>query len=164
MQTTLSLAKRAKPSLVGLGFEHEGNRFGLAAADGHFLRLVAVGFVPRGDCVLPGWQIRQRESSAVSGNCKVLVLHHREVSMHPGMHVTLHGNELRLVVFFADRWRSRWLGLVPLAVQLRQRVDVMRGLVLVHDLEFLVHLERQNVWDITASLLRKDRRRTRRAI
>src|ERR1700746_3361798 len=59
---------------IGLGFEHEVNGFGFTTADGYFLRLIAVGFLPRGDRVLAGRQIGQTECSAVTRDGVVGIL------------------------------------------------------------------------------------------
>src|SRR5271157_6667842 len=77
--------------------------------------------------------------------------------MHPRMHVALHGNEFRLVVALANRRRTRRLRFIPLAIPLRLWMNVVDGLILVGDLQFLIDLEGQQVRDVPATLLRESR-------
>src|SRR5882757_440820 len=69
------------------------------------------------------------------------------------MDVALHRNKFGLVILFGNWRRSRWLRLVPFAVDLWQRVNVVRGLVRVGDFQRLVNLECQYVRYILAALL-----------
>src|ERR1700722_1232207 len=73
--------------------------------------------------------------------------------MHPRMNVALHRNELRLIVFRVDGGRAWWLRLVPLWVDFRKRVDVVRGLIVIVNLQLLGNLHRKNVRQILAALL-----------
>jgi hypothetical protein len=62
------------------------------------------------------------------------------------------------------RRSSRWLGLVPLMVGLGQRMDIVRSLVVIDDLQFLSRPQSQDMRYVLASLLGKGqglRRRTR---
>jgi len=85
----------------------------------------------------------------------VRVLHHREIPVQSkDVRCTSLEIKLRLVILLTDGRRfPAGLRLVPLAIQLRQRVDVVRGLILIHDLQFLIHLKRQDVRNVTATLL-----------
>src|ERR1700694_503189 len=139
---------------IGLGFEDEVYAFGFAAGEGHFLRLLAVGLVVSGDCILARGQIGKLEATIFCGNGIVGVLQHRESAVHPWMNVTLHGDEFHLVVLVDYGRCSRGLRFVPLAVDLGEWVDVMRGLIFVQNLEFLVHLKRENMRQIAAAFLR----------
>src|SRR6266852_9588469 len=156
-----SASEEKKPSpLVGLGFESKRDGLGFAAADGDVLGLLAVGLMPRRDGVFARGQVPEGEATTIVSYSVVGVLQHCESAVHPGMHIAFHGNEFRLVVLFADRGRSRWLRLVPFAVQLRQWMDVVRGLILILNLQFLVHLKSQQVRNIPAAFLSEDRGRT----
>src|SRR5882762_4001086 len=140
---------------IGLGFEDEVYAFRFAAGDGHFLCLLAVGLVEGGYRVFARWQIGQREATVVARNRVMGILQDRKSPVHPGMDVAFHRNELHLVVLIGDG-RSAWrLRLVPLTVDLSQRVDVMRGLIFVGNLEFLVHLKRKDMRYIAAAFLRE---------
>src|ERR1700719_903497 len=114
--TTLRRASNAALSLVRLGFEDEVYALGLAARNGHFLRLLAIGLVPRGNGVLACRQIGQTEAAILSGNCMMRILQHREGPVHPGMHIALHGDKFGLIVLIDDRRRAWRLRLVPLAI------------------------------------------------
>ncbi len=70
---------------------------------------------------------------------------HREVAVHPRMNVALHGDEFLLFELFRKRRRSRRLRLVPLMIYFGERMDVVRGLIVVNDFQFLVGLKSQNV-------------------
>src|SRR5450759_3916921 len=69
------------------------------------------------------------------------------------MNVALHRNELTFFIRHLERWRSVWLRLVPLGVQLRHRVDVVRGLVVIVDLQRLIHFHCRYVRDVLTPLL-----------
>src|SRR5437762_2598664 len=142
---------------IGLGFEDEVYAFCFTARNGHFLRLIAVGLVEGRHRILARRQIGQRETTVGAGDRVVGILHDRKSPMHPGMDIAFDRNEFHLVVLIGDR-RSAWrLGLVPLTVDLSQRVDVMRSLILVRNLEFLVRLKRQDMRQIAAAFLRQYR-------
>src|SRR5258706_1031962 len=69
------------------------------------------------------------------------------------MHVALDRDELLLVKVFGQRSGTRRLRFVPFAVDLGQRMNVMRSLIRVHDLQFLAYLHGQDVRRIAAVLL-----------
>src|SRR5258705_864213 len=147
-------ARRCEIGSVGPGLEDEVYAFRFATGEGHFLRLLAVGLVVSGDCILARGQIGELEATIFSGNGIVGVLQHRESAVHPRMNVTLHGNEFRLVVLVDYGRSSRWLPFVPFAVDLGERVDVMRGLIFIQNFEWLVHLKRKDMRQIAAAFLR----------
>src|ERR1700737_1009457 len=73
--------------------------------------------------------------------------------MHPGMNIALHRNELRLLISDLD-WRgSRRLRPVPLGIQLRHRVNVVRSLVVILDLEWLIYFHCGDVWNVLTPFL-----------
>src|SRR5216117_2995116 len=74
-------------------------------------------------------------------------------AVHPGVDVALDGNELRLLPLGVNRRRPGGLGPVPLGIQLREWVDVVRVWIVVVDVERLVRLQHQHVGDVLAALL-----------
>src|SRR6266403_2672920 len=92
------------------------------------------------------------------------VLEHRKRPVHPGVDVAFHGDEFHLVVLIHDGRCARRLRFVPLAVDLGERMDVMRGLIFVENLEWLGHLKRKDVRYVTAALLGEYRRWWRRRL
>ena len=83
------------------------------------------------------------------------ILQNRELAGHPGMNVALHRNELRFVILLDIRRRAGGLRFVPLAIDRRARVNVVRRLVVIDDLQFLIDLKRQNVRRVVTALLIK---------
>src|ERR1700674_3494806 len=141
---------------VGLRFEDKVCRLRFVARNGDFLALLTIGLVPSSDGVLAREQIGKIEATIFSGNRMVGVLQHRKSAVHPRMNVALHRDELHLVVLINDGRSARRLRVVPLAIDLGQRVDVVGGLILIQDFERLVHLKRKNMRPIAAALLREN--------
>ncbi len=79
------------------------------------------------------------------------VLKNRESAAHPGVNVALYVNHLRLVVFRNDRRRTRRLRLIPLLVNFGERMNIVRSLIIVGDLQLLIGLKRQHVREYTGS-------------
>src|SRR5882724_4534849 len=142
-----------KASSIRLGSENEVGGFCFVAADRDFLCLRPVTFMPRSQCVFSGREIGQLEFAGTIRNGVVRSLEHHEPAAHPRMNVALHGDKFWLVVFFADRRRSWWLGLIPFAIDLRQRVNIVRSLVAVRHFQFLIDLEREDMGRIVTALL-----------
>ena len=119
--------------------------------------------MPCGDGVFTGREIGQcKRTIFFRRYCIVRILQHREVAVHPGMDVALYGNEFRLRELFGE-WRcSRRLRLVPLVIYFCQRMDVVRGLIVIDDFQFLIGLESEHVRDVAAALLVKCHRLRRR--
>src|SRR3974390_1271717 len=92
------------------------------------------------------------------------ILQDRKVAVHPWMNVALYGEDFVLVVFLGDGRSPGRLRFVPLAVEFRERVDVVRGLVFVSDFDFLIDLEGQDMRNVAATLLGEDRGRGRRGV
>src|SRR6266403_179462 len=153
--SVLPLLGVALTSLVGFGFEDEGDVLRLAARNGYFLRLLTISLVTGCDCVLAGRKIRQTETAIVAGNGVVRVFQDGKCAVHPWMHIAFHRNEFGLVVFVEDRRGARGLGLVPLAVNFGQGMNVVRGLVVINDFQGLVNLKSEDVRNILATLLVK---------
>src|SRR6266404_3519784 len=143
----------SKTCSIRLGSENEVGGFCFVAADRDFLCLRPVTFMPRSQCVFSGREIGQLEFAGTIRNGVVRSLEHHEPAVHPRMNVALHGDKFWLVVFFADRRRSWWLGLIPFAIDLRQRVNIVRSLVAVRHFQFLIDLEREDMGRIVTALL-----------
>src|ERR1700751_1785284 len=71
------------------------------------------------------------------------------------MHIALHRNELFLIELLAERRSARRLGLVPLAIYFGQRMNVVRRLIVVHNLQLLAGFHREHMWEILTAFLRK---------
>src|ERR1700674_938002 len=113
-------------TLIGLRFEDEADGLCLVARNGHILRLLAVRFMPCCDRVLAGGQVRKTEAAIPAGDGVMRILQNCELAVHPRMDVALHRDELRLVEFFGKRRSPGRLRLIPLVVDLRQGVNVVR--------------------------------------
>src|SRR5882672_2780726 len=135
------------------GFEHKIHGLGLAAADGYVLRLGSELFLPRRERVLARREPLQAELAILTRHRIVRGREHQEPAVHPRVHVAFDRNELRLLPRGVDRRGSNGLRLVPLGVYLRERVDVVRRLIVVVDLERLVHPHDGDVRDVLATLL-----------
>src|ERR1700693_1791667 len=85
----------------------------------------------------------------------MVCLQNRKPAVHPWVNIALHRNEFRLVELLLNIWRARWLRLIPLAVYFGQRMDVMRCLVCVHNLQFLAGMQRDYVRGVLTALLSK---------
>src|SRR5712675_451969 len=153
--SVLPLPGASLTSLVGFGFEDEGDVLRLAARNAYFLRLLAISLVPGSDSVFAGRNIRQTETAIVAGNGVVRIFQDSKRAVHPWMHIAFHRNEFGLVVFVEDRRRTRGLGLVPLAVNFGQGMNVVRCLVVINDFQRLVNLKGKDVRNILATLLVK---------
>src|ERR1700682_5313892 len=151
--------------LVGRRLEGEIRLRGSPAGDRDFLCRRTKLFLPRGQRVLSGRQSLQAELAVVIGHRIVRRPEHGEISMHPGMNIALHGNDLRLLISDLD-WRgARRLRPVPLGIQLRHRVNVVRSLVVILDFEWLIYFHCGDVWDVlTPFLIVDDRLRCRGAL
>src|SRR5271167_3326731 len=112
-----SSIKRTKLPSIGLGLEYKRNGLCFRSANGHVLGLFTVRFLPRSDGVFPRRKITKTKLARFARHGVVGVLEDSEIAMHPRVNVALHGDEFCLVVFLDDRRCSRWLRLVPLAVQ-----------------------------------------------
>src|SRR5580700_7123603 len=124
--------KRTK-NLVGFRGENKTDGLGFAAANDHVLSFLAVGFVVSGNRVFARRKIGKLETAIFAGNGVVRVLEHGERAVHPRVNVALHGNHLRLVVLIDDGRRAGRLRFVPLPVNFRERVNVVRSLIVVGD-------------------------------
>src|SRR5882757_8713846 len=86
-------ARVARPGLIGFCDKRKINGLSFAPGNRNFLGLRAIALMPRRQRVLPRRKIRQLEISGSVGNGIMRSTEHREVAMHPGMNVALHGNE-----------------------------------------------------------------------
>src|SRR5258708_37796935 len=118
-------------TLVRLSLEYEVHCLGFAAGNSYFLRLLAIGLVPGAHGVLACREIWQAEAATLTRNGIVRILQDREGAVHPGMHVALHGNKFWLVVLVDDGRRPRRLRFGPFAIDLCERMDVFRPLVII---------------------------------
>src|SRR5258706_14208795 len=143
---------RRVPS-VGLRREGEFHVLGFVSRDGDVGSLSAIGLMPGSDRVLSGGQVRQLKIAAVLAYVVVIRREHREVAVHPGMYVTFHRDEFWFVVLLGNGRCPGRLRFSPVAVHFGQRVNVMRGLVVVEDLKFLIDVHGQNVRNVLATFL-----------
>src|SRR5258708_30584189 len=138
-----------------LRFESKIGSSGRTCGDSHFLSLGASGFLPGRDGVISGRHVTDGVSafSVASG---VGSLHHDKPAVHPWMDVALHRDHFRSFPAFFYWPGSWWLRLIPRDIagdRIRQRVNVVRGLIAGGHLEFLIHRKRQDVWGVHAVFL-----------
>jgi len=79
--------------------EHEIHGLRIAAGDGHFLGLLAVGLAPGGDRVISRGQVRQLEFAVAGGDRVVRIFHDCECALHPRVDIALRGDEFRSRIF-----------------------------------------------------------------
>src|SRR5277367_2758426 len=139
--------------LIRCGGENEIRSLGLGSGDRHILRFRTVLFLPGRNGVFPWRQPADAEVSIFTGHCVVRSLQHHEVAVHPRMDVALYGDEFRLVPLRIYRRRAWRLRLVPFLICFRQRMDVVRGLVVVENLQLLARLHGQHVRQIFTAFL-----------
>src|ERR1700741_292499 len=144
---------RSTALLVRLRLEGEVHGFGFVAGNGHVLRLSSVILLPGSEGVLARRQIRQRERASIARYRVMGSLEDSQIAVHPGMDVALHGNELLLSKLFRERRSARRLRCIPFAIDLGERVNVMRSLIGVDDLKLLAQAHGKNVGDVLASFL-----------
>jgi len=109
----------------GFGSESEVERERLAAADGDFFALCAVGFMPSSNNIMARRKVREREAAVFVGDGKVTRLHDDKVAIHPRMYVAFDMDELFLIVRVGKRGRTRRLHLIPFAVDFSERVNIV---------------------------------------
>src|SRR5260370_9865833 len=139
-----------------LGLEGEVCRCWLSRSHSNLLRLGAVSFLPGGQGVIPRRQVIDLIGSFVVADAE-WSLDHYHVSAHPGMNVAF----LMAVDFWrwpgcVDRRRSGWLRLIPLVIGSawrRHRVNIVRGLIAINNLEVLVLIDRHYMRLVLTSLL-----------
>src|SRR5713226_3071836 len=152
---TLQNETRATIRLIARGGpENEFDRLRFLGSDGNRLRGGAVLLVPSLDGVGARRQVLQREAAASAGDLEVGALEHGDVALHPRVNVALHrdghflaGKALR------NRRSAGGLGLIPLAVELGNRMDIVGGLVVVADFERLASLQPDHARAVHAALL-----------
>src|SRR4051812_39742599 len=98
--------------------------------------------------------VLESEAAVISGDLEIWIPHDRNVGLHPGMNVALDRNSN----FFAREGLvqgsgSRRLRLVPLAIIHRNRMNVVRGLIGIGDVQSLANAKSHNVRRILAALL-----------
>src|SRR5882762_1990646 len=109
--------------------------------------------VPGFHRVFPGRKVGQVEASVLAGYRIIRMLEHRDVALHPGMHVAFHGNrDLLARETFLHRGAGR-LRLVPLPVVSRNRMNVVGGVVAVDHLQLLIRAHGHHVRLIDAAFL-----------
>src|SRR6266481_3971652 len=92
-------------------------------------------------------QILQVKLSVFIGDLEIRVRQDGHIRLHPWMDVALHGDSDFLAGERLLYGRGPGgLRLVPLAIILGDWVDVMRGLVVVHDVDVLAHLYGHHMW------------------
>src|ERR1700756_312861 len=142
-------------SLIRFRFETEVDRLGFVAADVRSLSLSSVVLMPGRDRVLARRQVRQSECPAVAGDGIVIGFEYGEPSVHPGMNLALHRNKFGTVELLHDGRRARWLRFVPLRVNLRHGMDIVRSLVAIHHVQLLPGVQRDDVRNVLAPFLRE---------
>ena len=109
----------------GFGSESEVERERLAAADGDFFALCAVGFMPSSNNIMAWRKIGENETAVFAGDSKVTRLHYDKVPIHPRMDVAFDMDELFLIIRVGKRGRARRLHLIPFAVDFSERVNIV---------------------------------------
>src|ERR1700757_4910357 len=107
--------------------------------------------MPGGDGVAAGRKIEQSEAPVVTRDGKIRRPQYREVSLHPGMKVALHRDELLVFVCVGEGRRASGLNLVPLAVYLRERMNVVGERVAVGNFHLLADAENEDVRGVLAA-------------
>src|SRR5215470_9237540 len=88
--------------------EVELDLLALVRADRHLLRFGAQLFVPGLDRVRACGKVFDLETSVLSADCEVWAFNDRNVTLHPWMHIALHGNRNFLTrECFLDRQSGR---------------------------------------------------------
>ena len=135
--------------------EIEGKRF--AGVQSDLLALGAVSFMPRGDDIMAWGEVGKREAAVLTGNGEMAGLQDDEVAFHPGVNIALDMDELFVIVGIGEGRSAGRLHLVPLAVDLGERVNVVGERIAVGDANFLTDPESQDVGGVvTALLIEKD--------
>ena len=112
--------------------------------------------MPCRNCVRTWRHSFDREATVVPANGKERMIRNADVGLHPGVLITLHGNEnLSASESLFNGRCSVWLGLVPLRIVFRSRVDVVLRRIAVSNLQLLVCLDAQHVWPVMAAVLIK---------
>src|ERR1700757_835334 len=113
--------------------------------DFNFAGLRSERFVPGGDGVAAGRKVRNREYSVLAGNGKIRGFQDGEVSLHPGVQIALHRNELFILVGVREGRGAWWLEFVPLAVELGEGMNVVGERVAVGDFQLLAGADGEDV-------------------
>src|SRR5208283_5546228 len=135
-------AREDKGHCSGLSVKEEIDDLGFAAGDGDLAALRAVQFVPGGDGVLPRGKLRQGERAIFTGHGEMAGLQYREIPLHPRMDVALHGDEFFLVISVGERGSLCRLDAVPFAIDLGQRMNIVRERVAIGEADVLAHAHR----------------------
>src|SRR6266851_5313703 len=127
----------------------------LAGGNRHFLRLRAVGLLPRSHGVVSGRHVVDGVGAVTIGG-RVRPFYHRMPAMHPGMDVALYFDKLHSFPALLDWRRPRRLRLIPRDIaghRVWVRVNVVGRLIAGSHLELLVDVQRQHVWRVHTVLL-----------
>src|SRR5690242_8559650 len=101
--------------------------------------------MPSLESIGAGRQTFEIESAVFAAQCVIWMFEHRNVTVHPGMHVALDWNcDLFSRECLLHR-STRRLSLVPFAIVSRLRMDVVHRLVFVLHIKFLMSLHRDHV-------------------
>src|SRR5579883_1949628 len=118
------------------------------------LPLDAQIFLPGLDSVVPWRQVAEIEFAIRAGDGVVGIIDHRDPRVHPRMYVALDPNhDLRRGKVANERRRTRILTLVPFAIQMGPRMNIVRHRIGIVHLQGLPGLYTEHAWREPAALL-----------
>src|SRR5258706_6439131 len=129
---------RCNSDVCKLSFEREVQLRRFLALYRDLLNHFAILLLPCGDGIGSRWQSFDLERAVFGTHREERMGKYRDVRLHPGMNIALHRHRrpLRLIeALFLQV--AAGLRFVPLAIDLRQRMDIVRSLIAVADIHFL---------------------------
>lgn len=135
--------------------KHEVQVFIVASSDGDLFGLRTVKFMPSRDGVVSRRQVWQRKRASVVGDGVMRILEYCKNAAHPGMKLTLHLDEFRLVITDHDGRSARGLRAIPLGIHMGHRMHGVRDHVVILHPDFLAGLDRGDMRRIAATSLVK---------
>ena len=114
----------------------------------------SVQLVPSSELVCSGRYIANLEGAVLARHLEVGIRKHRQVSLHPRVHVTLYGNpDFRSFEYLVNRRGSCRLRFIPSTIDFGTSIDVMSGLIGVGDPKVLARHEGKDVRMIDTTVL-----------
>src|SRR5258706_2905524 len=129
---------RCNSAVCKLSFEREVQLRRFLALYRDLLNHFAILLLPCGDGIGSRRQPLDFERTILGAHREERMSEYRDVRLHPGMNIALdrHRRPLRLIEAFLLQVAAG-LRFVPLAIDLRQRMDIVRSLIAVADIHFL---------------------------
>lgn len=129
----------------------------LLRSDGDLLFLRSQLLLPYGEGVGSGREVADSEGTIVFRDGEIGMVEDADVGVHPAMDIALYrDHDFGLDELAIERSIAWALAVVPFAIDLGHRVNVVRDRVGVDDLERLVHLNSEDAWVKPAAALIDD--------